>query len=289
MPCSPTAQLERLATALTQGAALELYLTPKPGLVDLADRGSHPDLSLAIMERSVQLVGAYLDEQVRSLVAGEPFICQKNIAIRAERRLLDELGTNTHKGYIFLSGMLLIARWQAAAADENAIRRRLATLAADFFKAGEAGASHGRRARERYRTGGIVQESLDGFPSLFAAALPAFRQSLNEHGCFSQASFAMLARLMQSVDDTTTLHRGGPSGLARVKQDGRRLERMIARGDDTIGYLRALNRSYVRMNLTIGGIADMLGLAYGWLIARGEISEATLDNESAERLLILCR
>lgn len=286
MNCSPISRLERLATALTQGAALELYLTPKPGLVDLADCGSHPDLSLAIMERSVQIVGAYLDELVRSLVAGEPFICQKNIGIRAERRLQDELGTNTHKGYIFLAGMLLIAHWQAASADEAAIRRALSALAADFFKAGEAGASHGRQARERYRTGGIVQESRDGFPSLFAAALPAFRQSLNDHGCFSQASFAMLARLMQTVDDTTTLHRGGPSGLARVKQDGRRLERMLARGDDYIGHLRRLNRSYVRMNLTIGGVADMLGLAYGWLIARGEISEATIDYQGADRLLM---
>lgn len=287
MHCSPTAQLERLATALAKGAALELYLTPKPGLVDLADRGSHPDLSLAIMERSVQLVGAYLDELVRSLVAGEPFICQKTIAIRAERRLLDELGTNTHKGYIFLSGMLLIARWQAASADEVAIRRRLSALAAEFFWAGEAGSSHGRRARERYRTGGIVQESLDGFPSLFEAALPAFRQALNDKGCFSQASFAMLARLMQTVDDTTTLHRGGPPGLARVKQDGRRLEGMIARGDDYIGYLGALNRSYIRMNLTMGGVADMLGLAYGWLIARGEILDASLASQGAEHLLML--
>ncbi|HJV94329.1 MAG TPA: triphosphoribosyl-dephospho-CoA synthase [Azonexus sp.] len=287
MPCSPTAQLERLATALAQGAALELYLTPKPGLVDLADRGSHPDLSLAIMERSVQLVGAYLDEQVRSLVAGEPFICQKNIAIRAERRLLDELGTNTHKGYIFLSGMLLIARWQAASPDENAIRRRLSALASDFFKAGEEEASHGRRVREKYRTGGIVLESIHGFPSVFEAALPAFRESMKQKACFTAASFAMLARLMQTVDDTTTLHRGGPPGLARVKQDGRRLERMIADGGDYIGYLRALNRSYVRINLTMGGIADMLGLAYGWLIAGGEISEVSLDRADAEHLLML--
>lgn len=286
MPCSPIAQLERLATALAQGAALELYLTPKPGLVDLADRGSHPDLSLAIMERSVQLVGAYLDEQVRSLVAGEPFICQKNIAIRAERRLLDELGTNTHKGYIFLSGMLLIARWQAAAADESAIRRSLSTLAGDFFKAGEEQSSHGRRVREKYRTGGIVLESIHGFPSVFEEALPAFRESLKQKACFSAASFAMLARLMQTVDDTTTLHRGGPPGLARVKQDGRRLERMIAGGDDHIGYLRALNRSYVRINLTMGGVADMLGLAYGWLIAGGEISEASLASTGAEHLLM---
>jgi len=182
--------------------------------------------------------------------------------------------------------MLLIARWQAASADEVAIRRRLAALADDFFRAGEAGSSHGRRAREKYRTGGIVLESIHGFPSVFEATLPAFRESMKQKGCFTAASFAMLARLMQTVDDTTTLHRGGLPGLARVQQDGRRLEGMIARGHDYIGYLRALNRSYVRMNLTIGGIADMLGLAYGWLIALGEISEAALDDRGAERLFM---
>lgn len=287
MNCSRRSELERLAGALAGGAALELYLTPKPGLVDLADCGAHPDLSIPIMERSIGIIAAYLDAIASSLVAGEPFVCQKNIAIRAERRLLDELGTNTHKGYIFLSGMLLIARWQAASADETAIRRSLSALAADFFRAGEEQSSHGRRVREKYQTGGIVLESIHGFPSVFEAALPAFRESLNQKGCFTEASFAMLARLMQTVDDTTTLHRGGPSGLARVKQDGRRLERMIAGGDDYIGYLRALNRSYVRMNLTIGGVADMLGIAYGWLIAGGEISEASLDRTGAEHLLML--
>ena len=37
---------------------MELYLTPKPGLVDLADNGSHPDLSVPIMERSIGIVTA---------------------------------------------------------------------------------------------------------------------------------------------------------------------------------------------------------------------------------------
>ena len=57
MRCSPTAELERLAAALVTGALLELYLTPKPGLVDCADNGSHADLSLATMERSIAQVG----------------------------------------------------------------------------------------------------------------------------------------------------------------------------------------------------------------------------------------
>lgn len=277
MNCSPIFALEKLAGALVQGAALELYLTPKPGLVDLADCGAHPDLSLAIMERSIRIVADYLDEIVRSLAEGEPFLCQKKIGLRTERRLQESLGTNTHKGYVFLSGMLLIARWRAASSDEPAIRQALSGLAGIFFRADRDRSSHGSQARERYGAGGIVAESLRGFPAVFDQALPAFRAAMQRRGCFNEASFAMLARLMQTVDDTTTLHRGGPAGLARVKRDGRQLEQMIACGDDYIAYLKGLNRDYIRMNLTIGGSADLLGLAYGILIAGGEIPEGSLE------------
>lgn len=274
MNCSRISDLETLAQALIRGASLELYLTPKPGLVDLANRGSHPDLSISTMERSIRILADYLDEMTASLIRGEAFIEQRNIAIRTERYLLDALKTNTHKGYVFLSGMLLIARWHAAASGEKALRLALSTLAKDYFKTGEMHLSNGRLAREKYGAGGIVLESMHAFPSVFEEALPAFRASMKQRGCFIAASFAMLARLMQTIDDTTTLHRGGPPGLARIKRDGLRLQNLIAQGGNYTAYLNALNRTYVRLNLTIGGIADMLGIAYGYLIAQGEISAA---------------
>lgn len=252
---------------------MELYLTPKPGLVDLADSGSHRDLSLGTMERSLAYVADYLDEMVSSLTRGDPFLIQRKIAIQVEQRLLDVLGTNTHKGFIFLSGMLLIARWQAASSNEHAIRSTLSSLAVDFFASGEGKTTNGQQARRRYHAGGIVLEAINGLPSLFEQALPAFRTAIHRHGCFAAASFAMLARLMQTVEDTTTLHRAGPLGLSRVRRDGRQLERVVASGDDPVFYLSELNRSYRRMNITMGGIADMLGLSYGYLIAGGEITQ----------------
>lgn len=252
---------------------MELYLTPKPGLVDLADRGSHPDLSVSKMEQSIRYVSDFLKEIVCSLANGEPFIYQKNLGIKAEQRLYEQLGTNTHKGYIFLSSMLLIARWHAASADENNVRDTLMVLCSSFFESAEEKASNGHRVRKKFNAGGIVLESINGFPSLFEEALPAFRTSVEQHGCFHTASFAMLARLMQTVEDTTTLHRAGPTALARVRQDGYELEQIATRGGDCVPYLKELNRVYVETNITIGGVADMLGLAYGYLIASGEISE----------------
>ena len=271
MPCSRISDLEKFAGALVTGATLELYLTPKPGLVDRADNGSHPDLSLATMERSIAQIDDYLGQIVDSLVSDAPFSEQRQIAVAAEQRLVATLSTNTHKGYIFLSGMLLIARWHAASASEAALRESLSTRAAAFFTTRTASASNGQKVREKYGASGIVRESIAGLPAVFEQALPAFRHTLNEHGCLQTASFGLLARLMQCVEDTTTLHRAGPPGLARIQADGRRLEELIAGGEDPAAWLAALNRSYVSLNITMGGVADMLGIAYSWLIASGEI------------------
>jgi triphosphoribosyl-dephospho-CoA synthase len=272
------ADLETWAAALVAGATRELYLTPKPGLVDRADCGSHPDLTLAIMEQSIALVADYLAAMVRSLVSGEPFACQQRLGLEAERTLFRELGTNTHKGYVFLSGMLLIARWHAPSSDVAALRATLGEQAAAFFRTGGAEATHGQRAREKYnasdKAGGVVDEAIRGYPAVFSDALPAFRRAIGQGLSEEAASFAMLARLMQTVDDTTTLHRGGAQALARLKRDGRELQTLIERGGDYPAYLVALNADYIGDNITLGGVADMLGLAYACLQATGELAPA---------------
>jgi triphosphoribosyl-dephospho-CoA synthase len=56
-----------------------------------------------------------------------------------------------------------------------------------------------------------------------------------------------------------------------VRQDGAALEQLIAEGKDPTAFLSRLNDDYKRLNLTLGGIADMLGVAFGWLIFGEEI------------------
>lgn len=273
MNSSRISRLERLAASLAEGARRELHLTPKPGLVDRLNNGSHPDLSLALMEASIVIVKDFLDATVCSLVCGEAFAHQKQLAIVAEQRLYDELGTNTHKGFIFLSGMLLIACWQADSDDETRLRETLSQLAIRFFRTAPVVASNGQRVRDQYQAKGIVGETALGLPSLFEVALPAFRQAMSRFGDAEIAAFAAMARLMQSVEDTTTLHRAGPLGLHRLKKDGKRLERLIADGGDHRAFLIDLDRDYARMRMTMGGVADLIGMTFGVLMASGELDE----------------
>ena len=71
-----------LASALAEGLRWELHLTPKPGLVDREGCGAHRDLSLPLMERSVELVAAYLGEVVGSVARGEPLATEPTTSPR---------------------------------------------------------------------------------------------------------------------------------------------------------------------------------------------------------------
>jgi triphosphoribosyl-dephospho-CoA synthase len=261
--------LERLASALVDGLRRELWLTPKPGLVDREDCGSHPDLSLALMERSIALVGRYLDELSASVASGEPLARQVTLGLEAERRMKDELGTNTHKGAIFLAGLLVVARHRAGVDDEASVRTELSALAGERATASRLLGTHGEEARRRFGVGGVVREAAAGLPSVFDVAVPAIRERLGR-GDADAAAFAGLARLMQVVEDTTALHRCGAQGLARIRADGARLEALVDR-DEHLAYLRERNVRYRELNLTMGGVADLLGVSLGWLQHRGEL------------------
>lgn len=168
--------------------------------------------------------------------------------------------------------MLLIARWHAASPDERAMRSALCALSEEFFSSADEQPTHGRQVRKKYQTGGIIVESINGFPSVFDQGLPAFAAPGWSTAALRPLRSPCWDRLMQTVDDTTTLHRAGPEGLARVKRDGLALETIVAEGCDHLAFLRELNRRYVQANITIGGVADMIGIAYGVLLAGGEIT-----------------
>ncbi|WP_224983787.1 triphosphoribosyl-dephospho-CoA synthase [Geomonas agri] len=263
-------ELRRLADNLVRGAFMELYLTPKPGLVDLNDAGSHHDLSISRMEASLAVVSGYLRRLADSLTRGEELSAQVRLGVEAEQAMLERAGTNCHKGYIFLSGLLLTAAARSHRAGEAALSEAVADIAARLFDAPGQGDSNGSRACDSYGARGIRGEALDGLPALFREALPAFRRELAE-GNRGSAVYAMLGRLMATVEDTTALHRCGREGLTTVKADGRTLQLMVEQRDDFMSFLSQRNEHYMSRNLTMGGVADLLALSFAWLSHTGEL------------------
>lgn len=270
MNCSAISATEALAAALLRGLTAELTLTPKPGLVDLWDNGSHADLTLPKMLASIDLLGLYFAELTCSLAAGASSGELIALGRAAEERMHLRLGTNTHKGAIFLGGLLLVARFRSVDGKPESLLLAVSEVAEEIIAQLTPEASHGAAVRQSYQVGGILAEARAGLPCLFEVALPAWYGSLARWGMPLRGSFAMLAALMQRVEDTTALHRCGYAGLERLRCDGRELELLLGRGEDPLPLLQELNQEYRRMNLTMGGVADMLGLAFGYLDYLGE-------------------
>jgi holo-ACP synthase CitX len=274
--------LDRLAACLVIGARVELALTPKPGLVDRDDNGSHPDLSFALMTRSIELLPLYFDELASAcaLDAGQAttgrsarttLLDSIEIGRRAERRMLDLVGSNTHRGYIFLAGLTLLGAAKNPDDLRGGIRRVALDIAAERSPRPEDLASHGAVARREHAIGGIEREALAGLPSVFEHGLPALRRCRAKGGGTTTGRpqpaesdeplhYAMAA-LMQVVEDTTAVHRRGAEALSRLRQDGARLQALIEAGRPYVPWLRELNAAYRQLNLTMGGVADCLALA----------------------------
>ena len=266
---SPLASLPRrvdpevLAGSLVEGALQELDLSPKPGLVDRFDPGSHPDLTYASMRASALLLEVYFEDILRCHRGRRPLEDFVQAGLAAEQRMVRAVRTNSHKGYIFLSGLLLMGACECQGGME-ALRRAIAGLASRFF-----GTSFPAHAAHGPRLGGIRDETLRGLPSIFEHGWPRYREALSMGWPVEEAGFMLMGVLMQHVEDSTAIRRCGQAGLSRLRRDGSALQRLVGRCGDPRPRLSALNHDYQAMNLTMGGVADCMGLTFALQHAAG--------------------
>lgn len=261
-----SADLTHISDCLTAGAKAELDLTPKPGLVDAFDSGSHDDLSYAGMLLSVSLLPQYYQELAQEAINGANVAELRKTGLDAEKRMMNICGSNAHKGYIFLSGILLISYLSGGSLEDEIVK-----TAEEFFLE-SLPESNGKAARKTYNTGGIITECLNGMPSVFKHALPAMEAEYSISGCCERTRFAGLAEIMQRAEDTTALHRCGAEGLDIIRRDGRELaERLIS--DTYLEWLQIRNRYYKAMRLTMGGAADLLAISCSAMLLKGTIEE----------------
>ncbi|MES9969606.1 MAG: triphosphoribosyl-dephospho-CoA synthase [Candidatus Thiodiazotropha sp.] len=254
---SPT---RRLAATLVDGLRKELALTPKPGLVDCISNGSHPDLSYALMSASIELLSSYFAASAEALEAGCGVETLRELGKCFEQSMLVCFQSNTHRGALFLGGILLAAVERSPGGDEAALSYAVATVAKQLFDKRVPHDTIGAKVRRQYAAGGIVTESLQGLPSVFEFSLPALRDGLDRGMSQRDARLLAMAVLMQTVEDTTTLRRCGPLGLAMVCEDGRRLENILYAGKSPVSYLKDADDRYRERRLTMGGVADLLAV-----------------------------
>lgn len=260
----PTTLPYLIAHLATRALRTELNTTPKPGLVDSRDNGSHTDMDHAIMMRGIRALHPFF---VRLALLGyapqlPPHGEVVGIGLEAERAMLAATGgVNTHKGALFALGLAVIAAAHAAthAAAMGAnppafLSATIAALAADFP---DTQGTHGSRAKVEASPLATLKSALDnareGYARLFADWLPfyAARRRAND----TYAPHRTLLRIMAELDDTNIVHRSSVDTMIQVKMQARQLL-----NDFSEPGLEAMNRSFIMRNLSPGGSADMLSM-----------------------------
>lgn len=264
---------DMIAACAGRALLAEVSVTPKPGLVDRANSGSHTDMDYFTFLDSAAVLTPWfrtffcLGWDNAHLPEAEQFAKLRWAGLEAERAMFAATGgVNTHKGLIFSMAVLCGAMGRARAGRQGPVRleqllescARLGSCAlADLDRASSETA--GLRCYRDHRITGIRGEAAGGFPSVLAHGLPVLREWLGRGAALNDAAAAALLSLIGSVTDTNMIHRGGLEEAERRKREAAELLRRVT--TRTLrSRLEELDREYIRRNLSPGGCADLLAL-----------------------------
>ena len=270
------AAVSSLATAALWS---EVNTTPKPGLVDRDNNGSHRDMDLETFGRSIDALTPYWGRcfSVGRETAGDPpeetFRRLRIIGREAEAAMLTATGgVNTHKGAVFTLGAVCGAagrlwRPDAPCRDPERIAGECAAMTRDAVAADWAAMeglpedelTAGQRLYRRYGLTGIRGEAAAGLPGVTETALPAYRRALAAGRTPNDACAIALLYLIARGTDTNMVARGGPALAAEATEKVRELLGRTPLPE--MEEIAALDRWFTERNLSPGGCADLLAVA----------------------------
>ncbi|MBQ8797520.1 MAG: triphosphoribosyl-dephospho-CoA synthase CitG [Oscillospiraceae bacterium] len=270
-----TADRDLIAAAAVQCLVDEVNTTPKPGLVDRRNNGSHTDMSIHHFINSANALLPYFAECVEigqetsDQSPQNTFPLLRQAGLVAEKTMYEATkGVNTHKGAIYTLGILCgsIGRlWspEKPIANISEILSECAKIVQDSVKSDFAaanGSTAGQRAYLKYGIGGIRGEVAAGLPSVTNIGLPSYQKALDAGLSPNDAGVIALLHLIAQVEDTNLYHRGGRQGAIWAAESAQML--LQASSNPSIQSIEQLDDSFIAQNLSPGGCADLLAATY---------------------------
>lgn len=255
-----------------QALLYEVAITPKPGLVDRENSGSHRDMDFFTFQASAAALQPYFAQCVRiGRQGGAP---EKTLrALRLPGKLAEaEMrratgGINTHKGAIFSMGILCGALGRLDReiwGNPDRILDECAAMAKGIVSEDyrdltpETAKTAGQKLYLRYGITGVRGQAEAGFPAVREVGLPALYTALGMGMDINEAGCAALLELIVHTADTNMIHRGGYEGMLRARLAVKSaLERD---GFYSRRTLEELDAYFIENNLSPGGSADLLAL-----------------------------
>lgn len=236
----------------------ELTTYPKPGLVSLIDSGSHKDMDYATFIKSINCLQSYFEQIAQAGANRAPFTALIQLGQDAEAAmLLATDGINTHRGAIFILGLLVAAN--AASKSYDNIQTTIIHLwGNDLLSHQGNGGGNGAKIRKQYALqNNIILEAANGFPLIFCH-VEDYARSCREVS-IKDARIITFMRIMQELDDTNLIHRGGIDGLNYAKTSASAVLHSYALDKGTLfAKAKLLHQKFIQRNLSPGGVADVL-------------------------------
>lgn len=247
----------------------EVETTPKPGLVDMNNCGSHKDMDLDSFKKSACALTSYFEDCFRigfetsNMKTDQVVSILKTMGLNAEEEMYKATsGVNTHKGIIYSLGIICASVGRLRTPKKPfADTCDILTTAAEFAKHSSLlPSSRTYQLCHRYNIGSIVSQAQSGFESIAKISLPVYTLLRGRGFSKNDAGAIALIHLIANVDDTNLYHRGGKELAAEAKQSAKAL--VEKKRTPSTDEMRRLDSDFIAKNLSPGGCADLLAITY---------------------------
>ena len=262
---------DHLAQQAVKALLYEVSVTPKPGLVDRDNNGSHKDMNFyTFINSSTALYDYFKKCALKAIELSDKtpqYVFQnlRYLGLEAENKMYQHtIGVNTHKGAIFSFGLIIAA---TAYLSENGkettvenileICSQMGQLSLEDFENNSMHRSFGKQIFEQKNIKGIRGQAAAGYPDV-KPALELLKNSLKNGDGFDVAGAKVLCLLMSKLEDTNVIKRSDTETLKKVQiKAGQILE-----SKNFSEEFSALNNEFVNLNISHGGCADLLAICF---------------------------
>ncbi len=268
-----------VAVKASEALLKEVNLSPKPGLVDQLNNGSHNDMDLQTFYDSARAISPFFEGYflLGYTHLGTPAALFEKVrdlgACAEEEMMLATNQINTHKGANFSFAVIIGSIGNYYQENEqrdfteettnfilNYTKEMCSGLSTRDFRhlTNKQKLTNGEKLFLNKGIKGIRGEAESGYESLKNILLP----SLRKHAYLEEEERYLrgFIDLMSEVEDSNIYHRGGEEGLLFLKEESKKIQQLEGPKAELVDHLHSLDKKMITKNLSPGGSADLLSL-----------------------------
>lgn len=274
--------IKKFANACSSSACkalvYEVMTTPKPGLVDRLNNGSHNDMDIYTFIDSSSVLTSHFRDFVLAGIEfqkDEPeklFQRIRYLGMLAEDDMFKATNNiNTHKGLIFSLGIICASLGHLFAnnksIDTDSIlelsKMMTVTVLKDFENVTPENAkTYGERLYVDFGITGIRGEAANGFSSVKEYGLPVLKNLIHKGLSLNDAGALTLLNLIANVKDTNIITRSSIQTQREVQNNLKNL--IVQKKIENISTedIENLDKEFISLNISPGGCADLLAITF---------------------------